>query len=269
MFLQQVSMSSIFAPRINGKSRARLYGATVERTRCIGGLVRASTADRRWALIGRASCAPLTGVDQFDLAAKDDPELCENANRVALKTIVGDRDLHVVVLAVAARDLIGPSFTDSTTKALDLDGDFNGIDRSIASLKQAGKKVVLVINNPTSPDPRECMDRRLSGLKSVRALLSLQKSSVESERCTITYRAHQNATVAYRAIVSRLQAGNPDLLVLDPTPILCDVSQGTCPIARNGKYLYSYGDHISDAANGLIAAQLLPELSHIEAHASR
>lgn len=111
------------------------------------------------------------------------------------------------------------------------------------------------------------MDRRLSGFAAVRALLSLHKTGVESDHCTIAYNAHLAATAKYRAIVSKLQTAYSDLLVFDPTPILCDVSKGICPIARNGKYLYSYGDHISDTANGLIAAQLLAQLNNSESHA--
>jgi len=231
------------------------------------GLVRASNADQRWTLVARASCAPLTGVAQFNPAVKDDPEVCESADRLALEAILGNRDLKLVVLGIAARDLIDPRFVDSAAKTADPDGAFNGLGRSITALQRAGKRVVLVIDNPTLPDPRGCMDRRLSGFAAVRALLSLHKTGVESDHCTIAYNAHLAATAKYRAIVSKLQTAYSDLLVFDPTPILCDVSKGICPIARNGKYLYSYGDHISDTANGLIAAQLLAQLNNSESHA--
>jgi hypothetical protein len=41
--------------------------------------------------------------------------------------------------------------------------------------------------------------------------------------------------------------------LFDMTPLLCDSRENVCPLARDGKLLYSYGDHISDTANGLVA----------------
>ncbi|WP_421377690.1 hypothetical protein ACOCG7_05915 [Paraburkholderia sp. DD10] len=41
---------------------------------------------------------------------------------------------------------------------------------------------------------------------------------------------------------------------------------GWCPINRNGTFLYSYGDHISDSANRLIADQLLAGLHGSSQH---
>ncbi|WP_258168466.1 SGNH hydrolase domain-containing protein [Paraburkholderia sp. BL21I4N1] len=51
---------------------------------------------------------------------------------------------------------------------------------------------------------------------------------------------------------------HPDLTVYDPTSVLCDSQRNVCPMTMNGKYLYSYGDHMSDYANGLVAERFLP-----------
>jgi len=70
-------------------------------------------------------------------------------------------------------------------------------------------------------------------------------------------------TQAYRAILARVAARHPQVLVYDPTSVLCDVQRGVCPTAREGRYLYSYGNHISDSASGMIAKELLPLVENL------
>ncbi|MEX3934093.1 SGNH hydrolase domain-containing protein [Paraburkholderia phymatum] len=126
--------------------------------------------------------------------------------------------------------------------------------------KLQSKKVALVMDNPTLPDPRECMDRKVMGYKFVQTLLSVDRAGSFARKCAITYGEHLAATAEYRAIIAKLHAMHPDMLIYDPAPALCDMRKGVCPVTRNGKFLYSYGDHISDSANTLVADQLLHQL---------
>jgi hypothetical protein len=61
-------------------------------------------------------------------------------------------------------------------------------------------------------------------------------------------------------MVDRLQRRHAGLLVYDPAEVLCDLARQVCPMTMAGKYLYSYGDHVSDTGNGRIADALLPLL---------
>jgi hypothetical protein len=77
-------------------------------------------------------------------------------------------------------------------------------------------------------------------------------------RCQRPLADHLAETRAYRDIVARVAARHPQLVVYDPTHILCDVERGVCPMVRDRSYLYSYGNHISDTASARIAKELLP-----------
>jgi hypothetical protein len=60
--------------------------------------------------------------------------------------------------------------------------------------------------------------------------------------------------------VADLARNNPDLIVFDPTSYLCDTTDGICSIAKDGKFLYSYSDHVSDYGSSLVASHMLPLL---------
>ena len=127
-------------------------------------------------------------------------------------------------------------------------------------MERAGKKVALLMGNPTLPDPRECMDRRLMAFKAVRRFLAVNQAGTAAPGCTITYDSHLAATAGYRSIMASLHAKHPEVSVYDPAAVLCDTRKKACSIAKDGKFLYSYGDHASDAGNRLIADFILPEL---------
>lgn len=133
----------------------------------------------------------------------------------------------------------------------------DGLGNAIAVLLHAGKRVVLVLDNPELRDPRQCMDRRPLAWSFVRHVLGV--SDIDpAQRCAISYRSYLDGTSTYRSIVDQIKARHPDLTVFDPTSVLCDPQRRVCPMTMNKKYLYSYGDHMSDYANGLVAEQFLP-----------
>jgi hypothetical protein len=202
----------------------------------------------------------MSGAKRISSYAKDDPEQCDEANRVALRAITGNHHVNLVVLVTAARVLVGQTYAKAGAGEADQYGAFDGLDGAIRALQQAGKNVALVMDNPTLPDPRECMDRKPMGFAVLRALLSVRETGSAASKCSISYKAYLAATEDYRAIVAKLHAVHPDVLIYDPTPVLCDMQKGVCSITRNGSFLYSYGDHISDSANTLIADQLLSQL---------
>jgi hypothetical protein len=76
----------------------------------------------------------------------------------------------------------------------------------------------------------------------------------------VRYTDHLQGTRAYQEFVQRLKKRNPDVLVFDPTPLLCDIPANKCTITEGRNFLYSYGDHISDYASSKIARQLLGEM---------
>lgn len=223
------------------------------------GLVRNSMQGMSWTLIGRANCTPVTGVSRISSYAGDDPQACRDANRAALNMLLSNKALATVVVVTADRDFVGQQFAyDGTTREIP-SAALDGLDNAVTALKRAGKRTILVLDNPRLRDPRECMDRKPLQWPIVRAMLGVKHVSA-TERCAITYSSHLNSIAPYRAMVEKLKKRHPDLVVFDPAPVLCDIRRNACSMVLDGNYLYSYGDHMSDYASSLVARQLLPLL---------
>ncbi|WP_406867163.1 acyltransferase family protein [Paraburkholderia fungorum] len=220
------------------------------------GLVRKSTPGMSWALLARASCPPMAGVHRIASNAPDDADECREANNVALRTLLSNPALTTVVLVAASRDIVGPQFAYDGSSKVAMSAANDGLDNAIAVLLHAGKRVVLMLDNPELRDPRQCMDRRPLAWPFVRHVLGVSDIN-PAQRCAISYRSYLDGTSAYRSVVDQMKARHPDLTVYDPTSVLCDPQRRVCPMTMNKKYLYSYGDHMSDYANGLVAEQFL------------
>jgi len=208
------------------------------------GLAREARADRQWMMIG--SVFP----PEAEAAADDRQQI---KNRLALETVIHNPSIEVVALTVALRGIFPvDSNTGFITTAPAADKTA-GYSRTIQLLEQAGKRVMFVIDNPTFPDPTSC----ISGGATASPFLNQFLRRKENPLCTIRYTDHLAGTQAYRQFVAKLQQRHPGLTVYDPTPLLCDIPRNLCTITHEGKFLYSYGDHISDYANTLIARDML------------
>ncbi len=217
------------------------------------GLARESQPGMRGVLIG--SVRP-PGQD----ASTDEPR--QVRNRLAFQTILDSLSIKVVVFAIALRDTFK---INSDTGFIEGDAASAAADwmttygEAIRRIEQAGKRAVFVIDNPTFPDPRSCIS---GGMTSSSFLNQFLRRKL-NPRCAIRYSDHLTGTGAYRQFAADLAKANPRLTIYDPTPLLCDISRNECSIVRDGKYLYSYSDHISDYANSLIARDLLPAIEDL------
>jgi peptidoglycan/LPS O-acetylase OafA/YrhL len=216
------------------------------------GLVRESSVEERWLLIGEPSCPPMVGVDIS--------EDCTAANHVALTSLISNDDIKLVLLGGAKRDISDQQYRPTGENKPTSDSGYYGLSRSIEALQKAGKRVAIVIDNPTLPDPKECMTSRVTTI----GILNKTLPHKINPNCSITYRDYLASTADYRRMISRLQERFPALLIYDPSHLLCDESADTCAISKNGMYLYSFGDHLSDYANGLIARKIIPAIDHAD-----
>ena len=92
------------------------------------------------------------------------------------------------------------------------------------------------------------------------ALYGPEYRALGTDRCAITYSAYQADMKGYYRMVARLQSAHPHMTVVDPSAALCDKAANKCRVVMNRHYLYSYGDHVSDYANGRMAKMILPAL---------
>ncbi len=206
-------------------------------------LIRSSDAMKSWAMIGPVNL--LSG---------------ENApvNRAAYDAIDANPNVKVVVLANALRGMFR---LDAQTGLIAQHTSAEDIDKNVATYSQmvkhwqdSGKAVVFVVDNPTLPDPNSCISGGLTRFDWLNTVLQRQQNPA----CQLRFTDHLKGTAAYQEFITKLKHDNPSLLVYDPLPLLCDIPADMCTISKEGKFLYSYGDHISDHAGMLMAAELLP-----------
>ena len=206
-------------------------------------LIRKSPSDHGWLMLGPINV----------LSADND------AGRIAFSVLEGNPNLQVIVMANALRGLF-PLNADTgfiANSAIDtkaIDQMVASYTRKITDWQSLGKRVVFVIDNPTLPDPNSCITGGLTPFESLNKVLR----RAENPYCKLKYSDHIKGTAPFQHFITKLKQANPALLVYDPLPLLCDLPADICTIERNGKFLYSYGDHISDHAGMLIADQLLP-----------
>ena len=206
-------------------------------------LIRRSPDDHGWLMLGPINI----------LRADND------AGRAAFSALEGNPNLQVIVMANALRGLF-PLDGDTgliANSAIDMeaiDQMVAAYTRKITQWQSLGKRVVFVIDNPTLPDPNSCITGGLTPFESLNKVLR----RVENPYCKLKYSDHIKGTAPFQQFITKLKLANPALLVYDPLPLLCDIPADMCTIERDGKFLYSYGDHISDHAGMLIADQLLP-----------
>ena len=215
------------------------------------GLARAKNPEMSWLMIG-------TVYPPIANAAADDKQ--QHKNRLAVDTLSANPALKVIAITVALRGIAPVDEVTGFINGAIYPGSVENYSATIARFEQAGKRVVWVIDNPTFPDPRSC----ISGGATSSPMLNTVLRRKENPYCTIRYSDHLQGTRAYRNFVAQLQQLHPNMVVYDPTPLLCDIPNNVCRVTEDGKFLYSYGDHISDFANAKIAKDMEEKLRALE-----
>jgi hypothetical protein len=115
------------------------------------------------------------------------------------------------------------------------------------------------MDHPGFPDPKSC----ISGGMTKSEFLNQFLYRKENHRCSMTYEQYRYDSQRYFEFVADLKRLHPSLFVYDPISLVCDIRNNRCEISKEGKFLYSYGDHLSDYANSMIAKDLLPKISQL------
>jgi hypothetical protein len=204
-----------------------------------------------WMMIGNA--IPMTG---------DIPRLQgRNAkkNEYVLNALLKNKDIQFVLLAPAARSIfsLGEVYTRELMDASPhFDEGLLGVSNAIKALEGAGKRVGFLVDHPGFPDPKSCISGGLTKSDFLNQFLFRK----ENPLCSMTYEQHVHTNERYRLWIKMLQAKHPSLIVYDPTNLVCDVANNHCGIAKDGQFLYSYGDHYSDYGNSMVAKDFLAQL---------
>ena len=187
-----------------------------------------------------AGCVPFWGVDRFD--SRFQPGACASFATDALRTAVESEEVKLVVLAS-----MGPVYiTGETFRGYDparVTGDGlllvdrpdvtdrwqvfeTGLRETLKRLQEGGKKVVVIIDVPELGIPAQNCNPS-------------EPESCENLRSDVDKRNNR-----YRELVKRVSSEFPNASVFDPTYLFCD--QSRCFGLKDGRQLYSDGDHLSE-----------------------
>lgn len=224
------------------------------------GLVRTSSDKGRWLFIGGngPSGAPVP-------LLTEDPSSSRPLTVIAVKAIAENKNIEKVVIVSAIRAMFGigdivkngnyATYDYKYLQRAEAANNYKEVSeeflRTIEIFVRAGKKVVLVIDNPALPNPEDCVSRKTS-IEFINRFLSK-----ENKACYVSLSAFTEQTTKYKSMLEGIRQRFPDAVtIFDPTDIYCDRTNGICGPIHDGRMLYAYTDHISDYAAGLVGEQL-------------
>ena len=230
------------------------------------GLIRTSDERGRWLLIGGAKdvIPPWPILDSY-------PDPNRQTTTLAVEAIASNQDIDVVALVAAMRsiiidppDAIYPVMVDGkynpaymsmfTPKQELLNKVFDQVNRVVEVFVSAGKKVVLVVDNPALAECKDCI-KRVTASNLVNRLLGGYKDNA----CVVPLSEFYAHTKGYREMLAKIEGKHPGVVfIFDPTDIYCDTAENVCEAFRYGRPMYGYAaqDHISDFAAGLVGVRL-------------
>lgn len=227
------------------------------------GLARTSNETGRWLFIG--GHVDYLGAPVPILDAYPDPD--RKVTSLAVEAIASNQDIDVVALVSAIRSMVpgysafsadwkydGAYLYKFTPSQEVLNKVFEQVNRVVEVFVSEGKKVVLVVDNPSLADSKDCI-KRVTPSTFVNRFLGGYKNNA----CAVSLSEFYAHTKGYREMLSRIERNHPGFVyVFDPTEIYCDAAEDVCEAFRYGRPMYGYAntDHISDFTAGLVGARL-------------
>ncbi len=238
-----------------GNLRYALIGDSKARSLSTG-LARTSSDSGRWVLIGGNGehGAPVPVL--FDEPTAE-PELA----RLALDAVTASPDIETVVLVTAIRSLFflgtqnvvqyDPTYLSRLSEAPGYDRALDGLSRFVGALVARGKRVVLVVDNPALPAPADCLFRQTASPLINRLLTR------PNDACYVSLSQFRTDIEVYSNLLTSVQQQFPDRVeIFDASDVYCSVDDDECGPTRDDRLLYTYTDHISDYAAGLVGEKL-------------
>jgi peptidoglycan/LPS O-acetylase OafA/YrhL len=176
--------------------------------------------------------------------------------RAALERIKGDSNIEWVILSNTLVHMVQTNkqgLIASTASQSQLALWMQAYKDLLSELQTSGKRVMLVIDNPTLPDPNSCIEGDMTPFAWLNHLVYRRANS----ECKLPLSKHLQGTALYRSSFEQLAKSHPNVQVFDTVPLLCDAASNMCTYHEGRQFLYSYGNHISDYASEKIAKQIV------------
>jgi peptidoglycan/LPS O-acetylase OafA/YrhL len=222
------------------------------------GFFNTSESGSRWMFMGGNSDS---GVPVPLISDAPEFERFQKLARIAVDSVAANSDVDVVVLQGAVRAMFG--IADETSFASLPDSPYydivtEGLRNSITMLTEAGKKVVLYIDNPPLPNPEDCLQRKTTIEVLNRLLVK------PNPLCEMPIQTFIDQTAKYYLMFEQLKQEFPGQVdIFDATEIFCGSEDRICRHVRWDRFMYSYTDHPSDYAAGIIGENLNPFLESL------
>ncbi len=217
------------------------------------GLVRTSSQGHRWmGIVGSLNKkgAPITLLSNDKIYKNHQNQISQ-----ALNITLSNPEIKVVVLTSALRAMFKLKeglFIEDLPKSPNYSKVFNGLNNIIKKIIKSGKKVIITTDNPTLAEPLDCIDRKVPS-KIITTFYNQKKSSY----CSISYIHHKKLVAKFEKMLLKLESKySQKLKIFNVEPYLCDSITNKCNISKKGHLLYSYTDHISDYAAGIVGKEL-------------
>jgi len=207
------------------------------------GLTGVSSEKGHWLLVD--------GIHPTPIGAGADPRIQQVFESVS-------KTPHIEVVAIA--NTVSSLFPlDKHTGLITSDSPdpFSQLDiwsKQITALENAGKKVIVIMDNPTFPDPTSCIEGGLTTSSFFNQVFTRRANPY----CSIAYDQFLKGMQPYREWLKSLQNLHPNLIIFDTSPYLCDVKNNLCTITEGSNFIYSYSNHISDFAAKKMGLALTP-----------
>ena len=222
------------------------------------GLVKTSTDDGRWMFVGGVRAgkgSPLPVLSNNPIYAG-----VQEKTSIAVARIKALPEIQTVVLVAATRGLFrlkNNYSIEDLPSSQNYAAALEGLSNVVNEFNGAGKKVVLVVDNPSFKEPKLCV-KRITAFDMVNSYIERKERS----NCSISIERHMELSQQYRQLLSEVRNLNPEMIsIFETYKHLCDVKSGLCLPHKDEKLLYSYSDHISDYAAETIGKDLNKFLS--------
>ena len=215
------------------------------------GLVRTSTANGRWLIIGGNGPfgGPVPIISNLEIYKNFQP-----LTKIAVSTIAANKNIRYVLIANSTRaifQLHGDEDISDLPQNKNYQAALDGLDTTVTTLIRSNKKIILLVDNPTLPHPEDCIERA----KNIPLLSSIYKN--KNPKCTLSLEKHYSLSFKYRKLLEEIQLRHKnEIKIFDTTKYFCDIKNKICTQEYNGRALYSFTDHMSDYAAGLIGKDL-------------
>lgn len=199
--------------------------------------------EKRWSLVALAGCPPLYRVKHLDGDGWREPHSteCQKFMTDAGEQLARNPDIETVLL-VATAYAVQPSLRYTSLDKPDLNSDESfelGFKSMIELLLRSGKEVIFLVDHPRSTlTPELCLPRPIG------------VQITKNPNCVVSRNNRFSSTAKYLGLVNRLRVDLPGLKFFDPTSHFC--KNELCPVLKDGRSLFSYGDHLSDHGNRIV-----------------